>query len=248
MADAQGPGDSEVAEKMPCCAGCKKEATKEKPMKHCAKCKTKYCSRECQVADWKKHKLDCPILRKAFDPTSSTISKGLSAPFAKPFHALNDKKYLHGRPEKDVYQILIDCYRLRVEDDYKLSGDVDDDSIYGGAPNGYAGFRRFLNQAKKCKGLLPEWWSEEKAKDCLRLGQGSGWPNLNCAVEKSDVIEHYDNGLMPMQLRILGEQVLGEASWARWGGGSATMMAGQMLKEKGEIGAVILDMSSMTLR
>jgi splicing suppressor protein 51 len=75
---------------------------------------------------------------------TGTPPKNLIAPINKPFHALNDKKWLHSRPETDVYKLLIDTYRFRMEDDYKFSGDADMDSIYGGAPNGYEGFRRFL--------------------------------------------------------------------------------------------------------
>ena len=39
------------------CNGCQKEIS---PMNRCGKCmKIYYCERECQVQDWKKHKLDC---------------------------------------------------------------------------------------------------------------------------------------------------------------------------------------------
>ena len=214
--------DSESGDPItPSCAVCRKEGTKDKPMKHCSKCKiTKYCSRECQSAHWKYHKVVCNAEKdlkegKAFDPSASTVSQGLSAPFTKPFDALHEKKYLHNRPEKDVYKILIDCYRLRLEDDYKFTGDVDEDSIYGGAPDGCAGFRRFLNRARKRKSVLPDWWSSEKTKDCMRLGQDGGWSNLNYSIDKGDVIEHYENPLMPMQLRMLGEQILGVASWGQ---------------------------------
>jgi len=41
------------------CANCKKAETKEK-FKKCAKCLwLRYCSRECQTAHWKEHKLEC---------------------------------------------------------------------------------------------------------------------------------------------------------------------------------------------
>jgi len=36
-----------------------------------------------------------------------------------------------------------------------------------------------------------------------------GWSDINCAVEKSDIQEHYEDGSMPMMLRILGEKIYG---------------------------------------
>lgn len=37
----------------------------------------------------------------------------------------------------------------------------------------------------------------------------SGWGSLHAAVEKSDIQEHYNNNMMPMQLRMLAEEILG---------------------------------------
>ncbi|KAK5462436.1 hypothetical protein LTS15_002148 [Exophiala xenobiotica] len=88
-------------------------------------------------------------------------SQALSADLSKPF--------------QDVYKLLIDAYLLRLEDDYKFSGNVDADSIYGGAPNGYGGFRRFLLKVEKKDVMLPQWWSREKQtalKDWDRLRAG----------------------------------------------------------------------------
>ena len=32
------------------------------------------------------------------------------------------KEFLHTQPEQEVYKLLIDCYRMRQEDDYVFSG------------------------------------------------------------------------------------------------------------------------------
>lgn len=33
------------------------------------------------------------------------------------------------------------------------------------------------------------------------------WSELACVIQKSEIIEHYGNLIMPMQLRMFGEQV-----------------------------------------
>ncbi|KAF3403106.1 hypothetical protein DPV78_004284 [Talaromyces pinophilus] len=169
--------------------------------------------------------------------------KGLTAAIDKPFHRLNDKTWLHNRPEQDVYKLLIDCYRLRMEDVYNLEGEADEDSIYGGAANGGRAFQRFLSLAQSRRGLLPSWWSEEKASECMRLGmRNSGWSSLSSAVEKSDIVEHFGDPVMPMQLRMLGEQVYGRGPGGQPGAGIVKM---QMMMEGGESG---MHFSNMSLR
>ncbi|KAG0208394.1 hypothetical protein BGX28_000612, partial [Mortierella sp. GBA30] len=152
----------------------------------------------------------CPSVTYSLDRAGSGSGnppKNLSVAVEKPFHKLQAKTWLHGRSERDVYMLLIDCYRLKLEDDYKFEGDADIDSIYGGCANSSVGFMRFLRLAEKRQGLLPSWWSQSKAEECLRQGMGGGWSSLAVCIEKQDIIEHYEDSLMPMQLRMLGEQI-----------------------------------------
>ncbi|KAI1173340.1 putative MYND domain protein [Nemania sp. FL0916] len=196
------------------CNSCKKASTE---MKRCAKCHvTCYCSRDCQKADWKAHKKICTKQASERSSESSggrstTLSppKGLEKPIAKPFTRIDNNTYLHDRPEEDVYRVLIDAYRMRIEDEYKLEGNHALDSIYDGASSSIVGFRRFLRQAASRAGLLPPWWTAEKRKACENLGMADGWPDLRCAVEKSDIIEHYGDQRFPMQLRMLAEIIIG---------------------------------------
>lgn len=117
-----------------------------------------------------------------------------------------------------------------MEDDYNLEGEADEDSIYGGAVTGERGFQRFLSLAQSRRGLLPSWWSEEKSSECMQLGMtNSGWSSLASAVNKGGVIEHYGNPNMPMQLRMLGEQVYGRGPGGQPGAG---MMRMQMMMER----------------
>ena len=95
-----------------------------------------------------------------------------------------------------------------MEDNYKFKGDGDVDSIYGGARDGRQGFSRFLRRAESRPGLLPPWWTAEKAAECMKFGTKRGeWSELACAIEKSDIVEHYGNQNMPMMLRMFAEQV-----------------------------------------
>ncbi|XP_044715317.1 uncharacterized protein HRG_10896 [Hirsutella rhossiliensis] len=91
-------------------------------------------------------------------------SVGLEHGVALPFTRLENRTWLHDRSERDVYGLLIDAYRLRVEDMYNIEGEADTDSIYGGAANGLRGFKRFLGRVERCPGLLPPWWDAKKKK------------------------------------------------------------------------------------
>jgi len=44
---------------------------------------------------------------------------------------------------------------------------------------------------------------------CRKGSTRSGWSSLHRIVEGSGIQEHYSNGMMPMQLRMLAEEILG---------------------------------------
>ncbi|OCL06400.1 putative MYND domain protein [Glonium stellatum] len=244
---------ADTPDTQPSCASCAKtDSDPNINLKRCAKCQTThYCSRECQKADWKVHKKVCAknAADTAASGTSSSNSpaKGLSGSIDKPFHRLENKTWLHDRPEQDVYKLLIDTYRFRMDDDYSLEGKVSTDSVYGGARNGLAGFRRFLRLAESRPGLLPPWWSAQKASECVAVGmQESGWSSLSCAIEKSDVQEHYDDSKFPMQLRMFGEQVYGRGPAGQSGSAMRQVM---MAMESGGLEGMVathLDIGAMS--
>ncbi len=77
--------------------------------------------------------------------------------------AITTKAWLNNLPEQQVYEYLIDSYRMRIEDD------VDTRTVYGGA-DPRPDFRRYLRKAEAKPGILPSWWTEEKRKACVAKG------------------------------------------------------------------------------
>ncbi|OBT85122.1 hypothetical protein VE02_06471 [Pseudogymnoascus sp. 03VT05] len=104
---------------------------------------------------------------------------------------LSNDDFLHNRPEREVFNLLIDSFRMRVEDEY----------VYGGNTIGiYNG-----------DNTIPLFRNPVERRECERLAvDGSQWSDINCAVEKSDIQDHYNDNLMPMKLRILGEKIYGK--------------------------------------
>jgi splicing suppressor protein 51 len=234
----------------PTCEKCTKPASPDSPLKLCSKCKSaRYCSRECQKADWKAHKQACRKKIMASDAESRTT--GPEDPELTPgpsfaldwenlpetdrlppwdprstFHTLWERdadrmaqeeehgaslttpliaQHWMGLSEETAFSHIIDAYRLRVEDEYTLSGNTR--GIYN-QDLALPDFRRFLDKAEKRKGLLPLWWSEAKRRECEKLGRRPGsWTEIDCAVEKHDIAEHYKDASMPTFLRLFAEKV-----------------------------------------
>jgi mitochondrial splicing suppressor protein 51 len=172
-------------------------------LKHCAHCPTAlYCSQTCQKADWKQHKLVCA------GKAAPKESHNAGFEVAKAFLGLGKDSGLHNLPEKDVFKQLIDSFRMRCEDEYSFAGNQI--GIYN-QEDPRVEFKRFLDLAESRPGLLPPWWDIQKRKECERSAvDPANWSNINCAVEKSDIQEHYNNSSMPMQLRILAEKIYGK--------------------------------------
>ena len=190
----------------PACGNCRKRepenATREQKLLKCARCQdTLYCSRECQVADWKRgHKVECALIASA--------NKAFLEAQKKEEEAGADGSYWDSLSEVDAMDQLIDAYRLRVEDEYTFLGE--NRGLYG-MEDPFPDFCDFLDLAERRKGVLPKWWNKKKRKICeKRALNEDNWCCISCAVEKSDIQEHYKDDMMPMMLRMLAEQVYGQ--------------------------------------
>ncbi|PQE15895.1 Zinc finger MYND-type protein [Rutstroemia sp. NJR-2017a BVV2] len=143
----------------PTCANCCKSAAElQKTLSKCSNCTTRYCSVECQKNDWvnNNHKMRCAP-RKARKPAATSRQNPI-------FVSLNtllglgtdDSHYLHALSERDVYGHLIDCFRLRADDEVTFTGEVG--GIYD-EQDPRPGFMEFLDLAESRENLLPEWWN-----------------------------------------------------------------------------------------
>ncbi|CAJ2511441.1 Uu.00g070660.m01.CDS01 [Anthostomella pinea] len=155
------------------------------------------------------------------------------AVIAGPFSHLDQGTYLYDRPEQDVYKLLIDCYRLRMDDNLKFDRVLEPDSIYQQhVSSGLPGFRRFVRMAQA---ILPPWWSEEKQKECE--ASATGWSDLDVKIQKADIIRCYGDDHFPMQLRFLAEAVYGSGP----GGQDGTFMREHMMeRERGEFDGTVV--------
>ncbi|KAJ6144464.1 MYND domain protein [Penicillium chermesinum] len=154
-------------------------------------------------------------------------SVALDTVISKPFHKLHDKTWLHGRTERDVYKLLIDTYRLRLDDDYTFSGilQTGTERRTGAWVVSRASWPA-LNRSPAC---FRSGGRKAKAAECLALGKSSKDWGLQFAVEKHDIVDLYKNPTMPMQLRMFGEQVYGTGPGGQNGG---PMMQMQMAVER----------------
>jgi hypothetical protein len=74
-----------------------------------------------------------------------------------------------GRTFRRDSLLIIDAYRLRIEDEYTLSRNIL--GIYNQDP-ALLNFRRFLNKAEMRRRLLSLWWSKAKRRECEKLVKG----------------------------------------------------------------------------
>ena len=243
-----------------CCANCNKTESNAPNLKLCAKCQvTRYCSRDCQTTHWKVHKKVCakqaasagtpnatspPKISHDTDYESARV-KNLEKYISKPFTCLDKNAWLHDRPEKDVYKLLIDAFRMRQEDSSTMDGQVDKDTIYTGAPDSTAGFRKFIQLASTRANLLPSWWSSEKQKECETFGLGDNFSNLKRKVNKAAVTEHYGDDKMPMQMRMFAEVVYKRGPGGSNGKGMRQMMM-TMEAQRGRDGEQVHSMMSLS--
>jgi splicing suppressor protein 51 len=150
----------------------------------CSKCKTTlYCSCDCQKADWSKHKIICSKTASSGAPNASSaprLSNSSSSAYVNantehsstysalrlrdleehipnPFTCLVEGTFLHNRPEKDVFKLLINSYRIREADDMNLENKATPQSVYTGASSSIVPFKWYLTQATTQSGLLPAW-------------------------------------------------------------------------------------------
>lgn len=216
MADAVASPDPSSG-----CAICSKQKTLEgKPLFKCAACHAAdYCSKNCQKADWKHHKVACkarnagtagstggPASKSVASTTAILISGFKTEDWNSPL-GRSVMTWHNSRPETEVYDLLIDTYRLRIGEVVALTHNHDDAHL--GCNNPTTGFRVFLMMAEKTSGLLPKWWSDETLEECIAYAlDPKSRSKMWYAVKVPEIVKRYGDNAMPKRSRMLAELIL----------------------------------------
>ena len=146
----------------------------------CSGCRSvNYCSKEHQRSDWPSHKSVCRADVKKSNKEVKPERKVSSMNYRNP------SAWADGLGQKKQREWLVDCYRMRLDDEYALEGDVRGGSLYDQSePDEIVqDFLVFCRLAKE-KGVLPEGWNWSKFLDTAA-------ELLPYAFEKSDAQEKY---------------------------------------------------------
>lgn len=102
--------------------------------------------------------------------------------------------------------MLIDAFRLRLDDDFKFLNLRHADTIYDKPTcNGTPNLDLFLRMAELCY-LLPTWWNERELISCLERANLPTWSDISTKVTANDVKSYYGDPSIALQLRFFAEQ------------------------------------------
>lgn len=199
----------------------------QKPLKRCNGCRlVDYCSKEyvshqhilpvvgtnfcrCQKSHWSKHKNFCNMVQ----------GKGVKNAYLSKFK----------RPE-DVFQVLTDSYRLRVELDHAhrqedhglyFSGKLADDLVWAKG-DAAEDFQKYLDLAED-SGVLPEWWRFENRMECLAEAvDQKNEESVFKHIDQEQLVTRYEgdmairNALCILAELIVGYEGKGRAMDSKW--------------------------------
>ncbi|KPV75627.1 uncharacterized protein RHOBADRAFT_43049 [Rhodotorula graminis WP1] len=197
----------------------------------CSRChNVAYCGAQHQKDHWRTHKPACTLNARPTIPSSpfpssdildpaATVSK-LAAEDRGPYSDLMQgvttmtpatmmsalTPFSESLSKDETYQRLIDAFRLWCDDLYAFQGDHI--GLYA-QDDPYPEFVRFVKKARK---HLPSWWTNADDKAVLKMSTTHDHFNLQYAVEKSDINEHYGSSMFAMGLRMWTEKVTGRRS------------------------------------
>lgn len=122
------------------------------------------------------------------------------------------KMWLSSLPDTVCYDAIIDAYRLRVEDEYVLTGKVEVGSLYA-HDFPLAHFILFIELARR-EGILPDTWSPKRSVACQQIAlDEDGDACILHAVDKDYIREKYKNSdpIVVDVLRMVADKVYGRA-------------------------------------
>ncbi|EWC46704.1 hypothetical protein DRE_03949 [Drechslerella stenobrocha 248] len=167
----------------------------------CIKCKAVfYCSGDCQAASVKSHREVCIANRISLESAISLAEEGNTMPLVKELILIQERH--------EVFERLIDTYRLRIEDLNRIS------KIQKGCYNQQSRnklnmeeFIDFLRRMQTSSQIVrPAWWDLESQVNCEDLARNHYLRvYIGRPVTDAQIIAHYDDEkFMPTALRVLG--------------------------------------------
>jgi splicing suppressor protein 51 len=144
---------------------------------------------DCQKAHWNTHKGLCPGSRSKLNFPGETFNVHLPEETPK------------------AYGKIIDTFRMRIEDDY--SHGQHNHGLYAQG-NPMRTFVDFLDRGEAIDAFMPRWWDAGRRAQCVDIAtKQDGDHFIGHAVEKADIQDFWKDNMMPMQLRMLAENVYG---------------------------------------
>jgi len=185
----------------------------QKPLKRCNGCRlVDYCSKECQKQHWSRHKAFCNMVQ----------GKGMKNGYLSRM-----------KTPEEVFRVLIDSYRLRVELDFSHRGEghgVHADAEGMALPEGsvwakgdaMADFQRYLDLAEEA-GVLPEWWRFENRMECMAEAvDAKNEESIYKVIDQEELMTRYEgdvsirNALCILAELIVGYEGKGRAVDGKW--------------------------------
>ena len=133
----------------------------------CSQCKlVDYCSKEHQKADWARHKPECFAASEAPIPVAPAGHWAMNAPLPHGTQAPPPNHWSIGLSPHMQREWLVDCYRMRLDDEMVWQNSIRPGSLYDQSAAGEIAqdFLVFCCLAKR-KGALPENWNWPKFLD-----------------------------------------------------------------------------------
>lgn len=145
-------------------------------------------------------------------PINPSRKYALEIFISMPFSKLAENRWLHARSEHDVYKLLIDCYRWRVEEDQAVFkhffSNLYDDPFHGGRQ----GFKQWLEFVEAHPTALPTWWTEESKFKVFAFAASSNDWSLDRVLTVEDMKGFYGPGnTMGIQMSVFSEMMIGIA-------------------------------------
>ncbi|KAK6351347.1 hypothetical protein TWF718_004511 [Orbilia javanica] len=172
----------------------------------CFDCKVVfYCSMSCMNAAARRHKEVCAANRVTLSQAIEMADQGNPMPLVR-------ELVISPKDHQEVLELLIDCYRFRVEDLHKISG------IQAGCyRNSTVGdvhleeFVNFLRQLQRSnQPARPPWWELASQVQCEDMACNHIMRYyIGNPINENEVITHYGNQLMPTALRALSNILYG---------------------------------------